>query len=345
LLYTLRLSSQSRTTIRTQGPLTNPHEVTPAAPPATPGPRTDGTRSHRARGRAFVFAATVFWALSATLARFVFRDRHVDSLVVVELRLAIATLVLFAILAVARRDLLRLRRADVPYFVVLGLFGVAAVQSTYYYSIAHLGVNVGILMQYLAPTLLVALELLRGRRVGWSMIAAVTCALAGTAMLVGGIDTSALDAGPLQWAVGFASAFAFAFYIKYSKRGLGRYHPATVLFYTFLVAALFWAIRTPPWKIAAAGYGADLWAMFLALGLFSTLVPFSLFYAGLRSLPAAEAGVIATAEPLVVIAAAAVFLGERLGPIQIVGATFVLTAALLASRGKPEVSEAAVERA
>ena len=51
----------------------------------------------------FVFAATVFWALSATLARFVFRDRHVDSLVVVELRLAIATLVLLAILATARR--------------------------------------------------------------------------------------------------------------------------------------------------------------------------------------------------------------------------------------------------
>lgn len=318
----------------------------PAPPPPASGrPAAGDTRSHLARGRMFVFAATVFWALSATLARFVFRDRHVDSLVVVELRLAIATLVLFAILAIARRDLLRIRRADLPYFVVLGLFGVAAVQSTYYYSIAHLGVNVGILIQYLAPTLLVALELVRGRWVGWSMIAAVASALAGTALLVGGIDTRALDAGPLQWAVGFASAFAFAFYVKYSKRGLARYHPATVLFYTFLVAAIFWAFRSPPWAIAAAGYGPDLWMMFLALGLFSTLVPFSLFYAGLRTLPAAEASVIATAEPLVVIVAAAIFLGERLGPMQIVGALFVLAAALLASRDKPEVSEGAVERA
>ena len=330
---------------RGPAPLTNGPGSEQAPPPPARSAATVAAHAHLARGRAFVFAATVFWALSATLARFVFRDRHVDSLVVVELRLAIATLVLFAILAVARRDLLRIRRADVPYFLVLGLFGVATVQSTYYYSIAHLGVNVGILIQYLAPTLLVALELLRGRWVGWSMIAAVACALAGTAMLVGGIDPRSIDAGPLQWTVGFASAISFAFYIKYSKRGLERYHPATVLFYTFLVAALFWAIRTPPWKVADAGYGADLWAMFLALGLFSTLVPFSLFYAGLRSLPAAEAGVIATAEPLVVILAAAVFLGERLGPMQIVGAFFVLGAALLASRGRPEVSEAAVERA
>ena len=43
-----------------------------------------------ARGRALVSAATVFWGTSATLARFVFRDRHVPPLSVVEQRLLIA---------------------------------------------------------------------------------------------------------------------------------------------------------------------------------------------------------------------------------------------------------------
>lgn len=292
----------------------------------------------------FVFAATVFWALTATLARFVFRDRHVDSLVVVEVRLLVATLVLFAILVTARRDLLRIDRRDVPYFVTLGLFGVATVQASYYYSIAHLGVSLAILVQYLAPTLIVLVDLVRGRPVGWSMIGAVLTALAGTVMLVGGIDANALHASPLHWAVGFFSAVAFAFYIQYSKRGLERYQPATVLFYTFLVAAIAWAFRTPPWQLVAAHYGPDLWLMFVTLGLFSTLVPFTLFYSGLRWLPGAEAGVIATSEPLIVIVAAALILGERLGPLQLVGAVFVLVAALLASRGRPEVPEAAVER-
>jgi DME family drug/metabolite transporter len=320
-------------------PETSSRPVPPSGPSGVPHPAT-----RAARGRAFVFAATVFWALTATLARFVFRDRHVDSLVVVELRLAIATFILFAILVTTRRDLLRVKAGDVPYFVTLGLFGVATVQASYYYSIAHLGVSLAILLQYLAPTLIVALELVRGRRVGWSMLAAVASALAGTVLLVGGIDATALHAEPIHWVVGFFSAVAFAFYIHYSKRGLERYQPATVLFYTFLVAGLFWAFRSPPWKILAAGYGPDLWWMFLALGLFSTLVPFTLFYSGLRWLPAAEAGVIATSEPLLVIVAAAVFLGEKLGPVQLLGALFVLVAALLASRGKPEVPEASVER-
>jgi drug/metabolite transporter (DMT)-like permease len=291
-----------------------------------------------------VFAATVFWASTATLARFVFRDRHVPPLTVVELRLIVAAVVLLGILLVRRPQALRIRRADIGYFLVLGLFGVAAVQGSYYFSISKLGVGLAILIQYLAPTLIVAFELLRGRWVGWGMIGAVACATAGTALLVGGVNAEALHAKPLYWAISFASAFVFAFYIVYSKRGLQRYPPETVLFYTFAIAGTFWAVVTPPWKVVAAGYPPSIWGLFVVLGLFSTLVPFGLFYAGLRRLPAAETSVIATAEPLVAMLTAGVFLHERMRPIQLVGAALVLTAALMASRNTPGTTEAAVER-
>jgi drug/metabolite transporter (DMT)-like permease len=304
-----------------------------------------GTRpSHPLLGRWLVLSATLFWATSATLARFVFRDRHVPPLTVVELRLAIASILLLAILLARRPASLRINVADLPYFLVLGLFGVAAVQGTYYYSISKLGVGLAILLQYLAPTLIVVFELVRGRWVGWTMIAAVICALAGTALLVGGVDEVARRASPLHWGIGFLSALIFAFYIVYSKRGLARYGPETVLLYTLSIAAIAWAIVIPPWRIAAAHYPPDLWGMFLLLGIFSTLVPFALFYAGLKQLPPSEAGVMATAEPLFAIVSAAIFLHERLGPVQLVGAALVLAAALLASRSSPAAGEAAVER-
>jgi drug/metabolite transporter (DMT)-like permease len=306
-----------------------------------PASASHGDRARSgALGRWLVFAATFFWAATATLARFVFRDRHVPPLTVVELRLSIAAIVLFAYLLARRRSALRIRRADLGYFVLLGLFGVAAVQGSYYVSISKLGIGLAILIQYLAPTLIVAFELVRGRWVGWTMLIAVACATGGTALLVGGVHPEAAHATPLNWAISFSSAFIFAFYILYSKRGLAHYAPETVLLYTFAIAGGFWAIVTPPWKIIAAGYPLELWGIFLALGLFSTLVPFGLFYAGLRRLPASETSVIATAEPLLAILMAALFLGERLKPLQFLGAAFVLTAALLASR----TSEVAVER-
>lgn len=291
-----------------------------------------------------MFLATFFWGTSATLARFVFRDRHVPPLTVVELRLSIAAVLLLLWLAWRKPETLRIRREDIGYFLVLGLFGVAAVQGSYYYSISVLGVGLAILIQYLAPSLIVTLDVLRGQKVGRATLLAVVAALIGTALLVGGVDPRAMHARPFQWAISFGSAFVFAFYILYSKRGLARYAPETVLLYTFAIAAVVWAIVTPPWKILAAHYPADMWGMFFALGVFSTLVPFSLFYAGLRRLPATQTSIVATLEPLVAVFSAALFLGENLRFVQWIGAAFVLLASVLASQRAPETLAAKPER-
>jgi drug/metabolite transporter (DMT)-like permease len=291
-----------------------------------------------------VFAATVFWGTSATLARFVFRDCHVPPLSVVELRLLIAVALLGPWLAWRKPSALRVRRADWGYFLILGLFGVAAVQGTYYYAIATLGVGLAILLQYVAPALIIGFEALRGARVRPSVMVAVVAALTGTALLVGGVDQSALAIPARGWLAGAGAALSFAFYILFSKRGLARYAPETVLFYTFLIAAAFWACITPLPRILAAGYDAKLWAMFVALGVFSTLVPFVCFYAGLRRLPPAQAGIVATMEPVVAVLSAAVILGEGLRGLQWVGAALVLAAAALASVEAPSSVEAQVER-
>ncbi len=294
---------------------------------------SEPSRAQVAAGRWYILAAAAFWGLSATLARFVFRDRQVPPFTAVELRLVFAVLVLLPWMLVARRGALKVARADWGYFVVLGLFGVAAVQGSYYFAIARLGVGLAILIQYLAPSLIVLWDVLHGRPVRGIIWGSLACALLGTALLVGAVQPGSRHDDPVGWAVGIASAFIFAFYILYTKRGLARYAPETVLLYTFSIAAVFWAFVTPPWTILAAGYPPDLWLMFLALGLFSTLVPFALFNIGLHRVSAAEAGILATSEPVIAVVAAALLLGESPGPLQLVGAMLVLAAAIMASLG------------
>ena len=296
-----------------------------------------------------VFGAAFLWGTSATLARFIFRDRHAPALTAVELRLLFAVFILGPWLAWRRPQALRIDHADWGYFLILGLFGVAAVQGTYYYAISVLGVGLAILIQYLAPALIVAYGALRGMRVRLATVIAIASALFGIALLVLDVEPGSARARPLHtspwgWVAGFGSTLSFAFYVIFSKRGLRRYAPETILFYTFLIAAIFWAIITPPWRIVAAGYGADLWAMFAALGVFSTLVPFFLFNAGLHRLSAAEAGIIASLEPVVAVLSAALFLGEGLRAVQWIGALLVLLAASLASAQAPETVPAQPER-
>lgn len=328
--YHARLGNQARA-----------HRPAPRLPPVTTG---GAPRDERALGRGLVLLAAFLWGSTATLARSVFRDLGVPALTVVELRLAISVAILGAWLALLHREALRVDRRDAGYLVVLGIFGVAAVQGSYYYSIAKLGVGLAILLQYVAPALILLWEMARGARPTRASVLAVLLALGGTALLVNGLDPRAISATPLDWVVGASSALTFAFYVLYSKRGLARYRPETLLFYTFGLAAIFWALVTPPWRILQAGHPPETWWRFLLLGVFSTLVPFRCFYAGLRRLPASEAGVIATSEPVIAIAAAALFLGETMRPVQVLGAATVLAGALLASRGRPEAVEASVER-
>jgi len=301
-----------------------------AATPARPNSPSDRQRARA--GRWLVLGAAFFWGTSATLARAIFRDLHVPALTVVELRLAIAATALGAWLALRHPEQLRVRRQDWPYLVTLSLVGVATVQASYYYSISVLGVGLAILAQYIAPTLIVLVDIARGRPVHRLTLIAVACALVGTALLVTHAAPAQMQARPWQWAIAFSSAFWFAFYILYSKRGLERYTPPGMLFYTFAIAGVFWAFVTPPAKILAAGYDARTWMLFLVLGVVSTLVPFTLFYAGLQRMGAAEAGIVATMEPVIATVSAALLLHESLAPLQWLGALLVLVAATAASR-------------
>lgn len=290
----------------------------------------------RTLGRLLVLLSALSWGASATLARAVFRDAGVPPLHAVELRVTIAFTVLLVWTLTAKRALLRIERRDLGYLLVLGLVGVTAVQASYYHAIATLGVGMAILLQYLAPSLIVLWHMMRGQRPHVSTMLAVVCALGGTTLVVRGMDVHAMHASPFDWAVGFASAAIFAFYILFSKRGLSRYPPETLLLYTFGIAAVFWMVLIPPTRILGANYSANVWMRFGVLGLFSTLVPFWAFYAGLRRLAPAEASVLATLEPVVGIVASALFLHESLGPMQILGAALVIAAAILAAR-EPDV--------
>src|SRR5262249_29962353 len=153
-------------------------------------------------------------------------------LTVVELRLTIAATLMGAWLLARNRAAFAIDLRDAGYFLILGVVGLAAVQGSYYYSISVLGVGMAILLQYLAPTLILLVQIARGSRPGWPTLLAAAGALLGTSLLIGNVGPEARTATPWQWAISLSSAPIFAFYIFYSKRGLARYRPDTLLFYS-----------------------------------------------------------------------------------------------------------------
>jgi DME family drug/metabolite transporter len=291
---------------------------------AARGSGSTGPASREGAGLLLVVGACVLWGTSATLARWAM-NRDVPALVIVELRLMMSVVLLGLAFALFRPALFRVGRGDFVRLLVLGTVGIAAVQGTYYTNVGWVGVGLAILLQYLAPALVVAWESLVARR--WPprvQVAALSLATAGVALLVLADDAAVARANPAGVAMGLASAAFYAFYILYSKSLVARLSSWTVLFYGFLVAGLFWMLFVPPWTIAGAGYDASQWGVFVAIALGSALLPFAMFFAGLARIDAARAGIVALLEPIVAIGSAALFLREGLSVAQLAGAVLIL---------------------
>jgi drug/metabolite transporter (DMT)-like permease len=264
-------------------------------------------------------------------------DRGVPPIRMAEARVLVAFVVLGVILASARRDLIRPPSGSWPVLVAFGL-SVAGVNATYYVAIDRLAVGVAVSLQYTAPVLLLGLAAVvaavrRQRRPG--RLAWVAAALTlGGAVLVSrayqGLDR--VDGKGLVAAV--ASAFLFAGYLlTASAAGRRRAHPATVLFWGFVVAMAAWATVSTWWSWPVSTLDQPQVALaVLGVGLVGTLVPFFLAVGAVRVLLPATAGIAATVEPPAAAFFAWLFLDQSLAPVQLLGGALVMMGVALAYR-------------
>jgi len=80
------------------------------------------------------------------------------------------------------------------------------------------------------------------------------------------------------------------------------------------------------------------WPGLFGIGLFAAAIAIQAFYASVARIGAAQASLMATVEPRVVIALGVAFLGETLTGVQVLGAFLVLIGVLLAQTSTPPES-------
>ena len=289
------------------------------------------------RGYFFILGAAIFWGVSATAAKYLITLRF-DTLLLVQMRITLSCLILLPLFLIFRRGLLRVALRDLPDFALLGIVGVAGSNFTYYFAIQETNVATAILMQYLAPVLvLVWAATTREEKLTPVKVGAAAVSLAGCFLAIAGGDAGIVRLSAPGVAGGLGSAFCWGFTNVWLMRMVRKYEVWTCVIWSFIFASVFWLFVNPPWVIAAAGYGADVWWVLLLVAVMSVLIPHSLYFSGVRHLSASRAIITATFEPVVAIATAAFFVGETPGPVQVAGAVMVLAAiALLQLRHEAE---------
>ena len=149
----------------------------------------------------------------------------------------------------------------------------------------------------------------------------------------GVIGQQDLGLDPLGIWVGLGAAVTYASLSLFGKKLSGQYNFWTITFYIFAIGTitifLFQGGRPDPWP---AGSGILPWM--LGFVLMSTMVGFALYTKALSLLPASVAVIISTAEILSAAVLSALFLGERMGIWQILGAALIIVGVVLVTLRK-----------
>lgn len=136
---------------------------------------------------------------------------------------------------------------------------------------------------------------------------------------------------------GLASALFMAFNTIYGRRGVRDYHPLTVVTYSCGFGALFWWL-VMPYGLDWRSITATQWLLFGYVAVFSTVIPFLLYFLALRFVTPTSVGITACLEPVVATLAAYGALGEAMGGLQLIGSILIISAVILLQLAPPEKS-------
>jgi drug/metabolite transporter, DME family len=306
----------------------------------TPTVSTSYSRFERVEGYAFIAGAALFWGISASLGRAVFTGRlpgafgalkPIDPLILAQSRSTIALLLLAPVLFARRgKGVLMASRRDLAIAFVVGILGVAASNYFYYLAIQKTNVATAIVLQYTAPMFVLIYMVARGfQRASPRRVFSVVLSVVGCALAIGIIGPGKFKTDTLGIIAAMTAAVSFAYYNVAAATLLERYDRWRVLLWVLLGAALFWMVVNPPWVIARSHYSAGHWLFMTVFAVTSILLPYSFYFGGLKHLDATRAVVTSCLEPVFSIAIAAMFLGELVGPVQMLGMALVLAATVV----------------
>jgi drug/metabolite transporter (DMT)-like permease len=241
------------------------------------------------------------------------------------IRFALAAVIL---VVVSRRALAStpLRVLLPPFLLGLTIYGVET--GLFFASLERIDVSLASLVMCGYPALVVGgALLLRRERATRRRLTALAVALSGVGLVLAGGVGGALD--PVGVALAVAAAVTYAAYVLVSDRLLGETPPLVLATMLCAGAATAFVLGGAATSSLAVGLPARTLLALAAVALVATVLPIVAFLAGVRRVGPSRATILGTVEPPLTIGLAALVLGERLGPVQLLGAALVVSAVVI----------------
>ncbi len=283
-----------------------------------------------------MLGVVLIWGLNFTIVKFALRG--LSPLAFNTLRFGVATIVLLTIMRLAGESLW-LKRQDVLPVILLGFGGHTLYQALFINGMALTTPAVAALLMATSPLFVAIYGTLLGlERSRPIVIIGIILSFIGMLLLiVGGQKEIGLRSGALLGdLLILLAAMMWAGYTVGGKPLLGRYSPLKLNALTMIPGTLLLAaISTPQlaaqdWQAVSAG----AWVAWAYSTAFAVVVAYVLWYTSVQRVGGARTAIYSNLTPVVATLVSWLLTGERLTPLQMVGAAVVIAGILLARRGR-----------
>ena len=305
---------------------------------------------HRYRGLLLLVSGALFFSANGVVSKWVL-EGGLSAMRLTEIRSTAACLIFFLLVGLRNFSSLKASAREIPVLFAFGIFGFAAVQGFYFFSIAKLPVSIALIIEFTAPIWIALwLRFVRKENVSSSMWIGLALGFSGLILLAQvwkgltfnglGIISSLLDALALA-----------TYFLMSGTLGVKRSGPV-MLVWGLGTSALFFSIIQPWWSFPTSiftqsielngrfhGHHFPGWLLITYVVILGTVVPYFCVIEGVRATNPSTASVIGMLEPVLAGVFAWIALNERFNLIQLIGAIVVLVGIYIADRASSKRTE------
>lgn len=287
-----------------------------------------------------VFAGALCFSAKAVFIKLAYQY-EVDSISLLALRM-LFSLPLFLILA--WWSLRNKQSAYTPpsrrewfYIALLGILGYYLASMLDFLGLQYIGASLERLILFVYPTMVLILSaiFLRQRILKDQYIALALTYIGVTLAFIGGIDWSEKSDLFLGGGLIFISAFVYACYLIGSGRLLPKVGTLRFTSYAMISACFGVLVHHGilyQWRLFH--FAPEVYQLSMVMAVLSTVLPAFMISEGIRLIGAGNAAIIGSVGPISTIILAYIFLNERLGTWQWVGAALVIAGVMWISLRK-----------
>lgn len=261
--------------------------------------------------------AAILWGFSGTCGQYIFDHFDADPSYLTAVRLLSAGVLLVLIgLFTDRKNMTAIwtDRNSALMLLLFSIVGIMFCQLTYMKAISYSNSGTATILQYLGPVLIMIVSCFLARKLPrLKEVCAIIMALLGTFFIAthGNIHSMVITPLGLSW--GLWSAVALMLYTMLPGKIIEKYGSITVVGYGMLIGGIALCIGCGVWN-APMVYDPRCIVAFIAIVIFGTILPFTMYMIGVNRCGAVKASMLASIEPVAATVFMVVWLRE---PFQI----------------------------